>query len=408
MKYVLIGGSIACYGAIIGIKSLDKNADITVFGDENSPLYSRPLISYFLEGKTSKENLAFRGADFYCKNGVNILSYKITAINPELKTVKAENGKNYPYDKLFFGTGSRPFVPPIQGLGKVKNKTCFYTADDAFRLKKTLNADSRLLIVGAGLIGLKCAEGCYHITKNITVIDLQTRVLPTATTPKVARILENVLTEKGITQRLGVSVNSFEENSAVLSTGEKIPFDVVVLAMGVRPVTEPLASAGALTSRGIIVDEYMRTSVPDVFSAGDCAESYDAVSGEKRLLQLFPSAYNGGLIAGKNMAGANESFLTDVALNSTSFFGLRFTSCGSYDGELIETENGTDYKALYIKNGLLNGYILVGNTDCAGIYTNIISHRIPLKYTDKKLLFGSPSLAVYDVATRNKLLSEKV
>lgn len=407
MKYVLIGGSIACLGAILGIKSVDENAEITVFCGEKTPLYSRPLISYYLEGKTKEENLAFRGSDFYCKNSVDALSYKVTKINVSDKTVTAENGEVFPYDKLFVGTGSYPFVPPMQGLEKVKNKTCFYTLEDAKRLQSSLSPSAEILIVGAGLIGLKCAEGCYPTAKNITIVDMQTRVLPNATTPEVGKILADKLTEKGIVLKLGASVSSFEQNEATLTTGEKIRFDTVVLAIGVRPEVEPLASAGAKINRGIIVDEYMQTSLPDVYCAGDCAEGYDAVSGGKRLLQLFPSAYNGGYAAGRNMAGEKEPFLTDIALNSTSLFGLKFTSCGSYDGEKIETITENGYKALFIKDGFLVGYILVGDVNRAGIYTRLISHRVPLAEIDEKTMLDSPALIAYDAETRRKFLAEE-
>ena len=408
MKYVLIGGSIACLGAILGIKSVDENADITVFCGEKTPLYSRPLISYYLEGKTKEENLAFKGADFYCKNGVNALSYKVTKIDADGKTVTAEDGKVYPYDKLFFGAGSYPFVPPMNGLEKVKNKTCFYTLEDAKRLKDALTPSSKLLIVGAGLIGLKCAEGCYPTTTDITIVDMQTRVLPNATTPEVGKILADKLIEKGIVLKLGASVSSFEANEATLTTGEKIPFDVVVLAIGVRPTVEPLKTAGAEINRGILVDDFMKTSLPDVYCAGDCAEGYDAVSGGKRLLQLFPSAYNGGYVAGRNMAGEEEPFLTDVALNSTSLFGLKFTSCGSYDGEKLETATENGYKALFVKDGFLVGYILVGEVNRAGIYTKIISNRIPLSEIDEETMLKSPSLIAFDPDARKKFLSAEV
>lgn len=406
-KYVLIGGSIACLGAIKGILGADCDADVTVVCGEKKPLYSRPLISYRLEGKTTEENVFFRGKDFYRENGVKAIYEKAAKIDAQAKEVHLESGEVVSYDTLFVGTGSYPFVPPINGLDRVENKACFYTLADEEKLAKMLRPDSRLLIVGAGLIGLKCAEGAYAHTKNITIVDLASRVLPNATTPVVAALLEEKLKEKGIKTILGASAESFLPDSAKLTNGETVPFDVLVLAIGVRPEITLLKEAGAETNRGVLVNEYLKTSLENVFSAGDCAEGYDAVTGQKRLLQLFPSAYNGGYLAGRNMAGKKETFLTDAALNSTSLFGLTFTSCGSYDGEVVEKKENDAYKAFYIKDGYLVGYMLVGDARRAGIYTRLIAERIPL-HTVREEIFDNPSLVVFDKEIRKKYLANKV
>lgn len=406
-KYVLIGGSIACLGAIEGIQSVEKDADITVLCGEKTPLYSRPLISYRLEKKTTDDNLYFHGKDFYEKKGVKALFEKAVKIDPDEKTVTTESGKILPYDKLFVGTGSYPFVPPMNGLDEVKNKTCFYTLADEEKLASLLSEKTKLLIIGAGLIGLKCAEGAYAHTKDVTIVDLAPRVLPNATTPYVASLLEKKLKEMGVKVVLGASVAAFSDGKAELTDGKILSFDAVVLAIGVRPQIGLLKDAGAETNRGVVVDETMKTSLQDVYCAGDCAEGYDAVSGQKRLLQLFPSAYNGGRVAGRNMAGKEEVFKTDCALNSTSLFGLRFTSCGSYDGEPTEIQGEGFYKAFYVKDGRLIGYMLVGDTKKAGIYTRLISEKIPLS-TVAGDLFTAPSLAIFDEKTRKKYLAKIV
>ena len=405
-KYVLIGGSIACHGAIEGIRSVDKEGEITVLCGEKTPLYSRPLISYRLEGKTTEQNLFFRGKDYYEKKGVKAVYEKATKIDPQKKTVTLESGKTLPYDSLFVGSGSRPFVPPMKGLERVENKCCFYTLEDEEKLASLLAEDKKLLIIGAGLIGLKCAEGAFAHTKNITIVDLAPRVLPNATTPYVASLLEERLKVKGIKTILGASVEEFFEKSAKLTNGETLDFDVVVLAIGVRPCVDLLKEAGAEINRGVIVDEYMKTNLPDIYCAGDCAEGYDVVTGQKRLLQLFPSAFTGGRIAGRNMAGEKETFSTDCALNSTSLFGLAFTSCGSYDGEIIE-EKVNGYKAFFTKDGYLVGYLLVGDAKRAGIYTSLISGRIPLSEVDEKI-WQDPSLIAFDKEVRKKILAKRV
>jgi NAD(P)H-nitrite reductase large subunit len=406
-KYVLIGGSTACYGAIKGIRSVDKDAEITVICGEKRPLYSRPLISYWLEGKTSDENLYFAGKDFYCKNKITALSYKVESLDAADKKVVLENGEKVPYGKLLVATGSYPFVPPMNGIDTVKKKGCFYTLEDAENLKKILKKDDRVLIIGAGLIGLKCAEGIYPTTRNITIVDMQNRVMPNVTTPAVGEIIEKHLLSKGITLELETSAAEFKGQTAVLKNGKSVDFDILILAIGVRPNVSLVKDAGGEVNRGIVVDGHMRTSLPDVYAAGDCAEGTEAVSGTKKLLQLFPSAYNGGLAAGKNMAGKEAVFDTDVALNSTKLLGLRIISCGSYEGEATE-DTSDGYKALFMSDNKLNGYILVDKVDRAGIYTSLIAKRTDLSNFDKELLIRSPQLLAFDKNVRKSMLGGEV
>ena len=325
-KYVLIGGSIATEGAIEGILSADKSADITVICGEKRPLYSRPLISYVLEKKTTDEKLYFRGEDYYEKKGVKKVFATAEKIDPEKKIVCAE-GLEYPYDELLVATGSKPFVPLIKGLEGVSKKHTFYTMDDMIGLRGDLEKGGKVLIVGAGLIGMKCAEGVKEYGCEIVIADMAPRPLPAATTPEAGRIVQDRLSAI-IDFRLNAALDHFDGDKAVFASGEEVDFDILVLALGVRPQVGLLKEIGAEVNRGILVNEKMQTTLPHIYAAGDVVESYEAVSGDKRLLQLFPSAYLGGKTAGKNMAGEESLFLTDIPMNATNLFGIRITSAG--------------------------------------------------------------------------------
>ena len=171
-KYVIIGNGTAAVGCIEGIRAVDKTGEITVISGENHHVYSRPLISYYLEGKTDLQKMKYRGDGFYEENGCKVLYGKTAvSIDAESKTVKLDGGEEIQYDELCVAAGSRPFVPPFEGLDTVENKFSFMTLDDATSLEKALTKDSRVLIVGAGLIGLKCAEGIRDRVKEITVCE---------------------------------------------------------------------------------------------------------------------------------------------------------------------------------------------------------------------------------------------
>ena len=404
-KYVLIGGSIATEGTIEGILSVDEKADITVICGEKRPLYSRPLISYVLEKKTQDEGLYFRGKDYYEKKGVKAVYAVADKIDPEKKVVCAE-GMEYPYDELLVATGSKPFVPPIKGLEDVTEKHTFYTMDDMTGLRASLEKGGKVLIVGAGLIGMKCAEGVKEYTDEIVIADMAPRPLPAATTPEAGRIVQERLSEI-IDFRLNAALDRFEGNKAVFASGEEVAFDILVLALGVRPQVALLKEIGAEVNRGVIVNEKMQTNLPHVYAAGDLVESYDAVSGDKRLLQLFPSAYLGGVTAGKNMAGEENDFVTDVPMNATKLFGMRITSAGLFIGEKTEVSIGDEYRAIYTEGGLIKGFILIGDSARAGILTDFIRKKRPIGDIDIKELLIGRDLSLYPEKERKAALGGK-
>ena len=207
MKYVIIGNGTAAVGAIEGIRSADKVGPITVISTEPYHVYGRPLISYMLLGKTTEEKmLRYRPENFYEKNHVTtMLGKTVQHIDPKKQTVSLESGESVPYDRLCICTGSRPFVPPMEGLDTVENKTSFMTLDDAKHLNEMLGEtnDKRVLIVGAGLIGLKCAEGIYQRVSELTVIDLAPRILPNVLTEIPAAIIQKHIERKGVKFLLG-------------------------------------------------------------------------------------------------------------------------------------------------------------------------------------------------------------
>ena len=155
MRYVIVGNGPAAVGCIEAIRRKDTEGSITLFSKEAEHTYSRPLISYLLEGKTDERRMRYRGPDFYRENGVDVrLGVEATAVDPQTHTVTGSDGSTAVYDKLLLATGGRPFVSPAEGLETVAYHT-FMTLADARKLEAALTRDSRVLIVGAGLIGMK-------------------------------------------------------------------------------------------------------------------------------------------------------------------------------------------------------------------------------------------------------------
>lgn len=405
MNYVIIGNSAAAVGCIEGIRKNDKESAITVISDEKYHTYSRPLISYLLYGKTDEERMKYRPDSFYKDNNVTaILGKKAEKIDTENRKVILDDGKQVDYDKLLVATGSRPFIPPMQGLDTVEKKFTFMTLDDALALDKAIDKKSRVLIVGAGLIGLKCAEGILSKIKSLTVIDLADRILPSILDETGSELVQKSIEEKGVKFMLGTSAKEFKGNKAVLTNGETVEFDVLVIAVGVRPNTELVANAGGKVVKGIVTDSFCRTTLPGIYAAGDCTESNDITTGTRRILALLPNAYMQGETAGLHMTGTDKPYDHAMPMNAIGFFGYHMITAGSYDGEKTVYSDGKNYKMLVTKNNHLNGYIMIGDIARAGIYTKLIREQVPLDSIDFELVKQKPQLMAFSLSDRKEQL----
>ena len=395
MNYVIIGNSAAAIGTVSGIREFDSSGKITVISDEKYHTYSRPLISYWLQGKVSDKNIYYRPKDFYEKNGVEtVLGKKVTKIDAANKAVVLEDGLSVPYDKLMVATGSKPFVPPMNGLDKVHYHT-FMSYDSVKAIRSEAKEGMKVLIIGAGLIGLKAAEALSAYHAKITVVDMADRILPSILDVGAGQKMQKHIEEQGVKFILGTSAEEFTERSAKLKNGSTVDFDMLIIAVGVRPNTELIADAGGKVDRGIITDMTQKTTLDDIYAAGDCTVSYDASSDTEKILALLPNAYMQGEVAGRNMAGREFHYVNAIPMNAIGFFGLHIITAGSYDGEEYVEETENTYKKLVFRENQLKGFILMGDVKRAGIYTSMIKERIELGEVDADMLKDKPQMMMF-------------
>lgn len=406
MQYVIIGNSTAATFAIEGIRAIDRAGSITVISDETRPAYGRPLISYYLYGRIRLENTAYRPASFYTDNGVT-LKYGVRAekIDPKKKTVALSDGSTIGYDKLLVATGSSPLVPPADGLDAVKNHT-FMTMDAALALEKELSPEKRVLVVGAGLIGLKCVEGILDRVGSVTVVDLAARILPSILDEEGSAIVQKRLEARGVNFVLGDCAVRYAPGLATLRSGREVPFDILVIAAGVRPNVSLVREAGGEVNRGIVVNDRQETTIPDVYAAGDNCESYDICSGTRRILALLPNAAFQGETAGRNMAGGDAAFDKAAPFNALGLFDTHIATAGVYEGEAY-TDLSEGYKKLFVKDNKLVGFILIDCIERAGIYTSLIREQTPLDTVDFELLKKNPVLMAFARGTREEYLTRR-
>jgi NAD(P)H-nitrite reductase large subunit len=283
----------------------------------------------------------------------------------------------------------------MEGLSSVARKRHFMSMADAKGLAESVGPQSRVLIIGAGLIGLKCAEGLKSRVKSIDIVDLAPRVLSSVLDEEGARLMQDRLEEEGIRLHLSTSVSRFSGSSARLAGGAELEFDELVLAVGVMPNIQLAKDAGIKTERGIVANSRMETSEPDVYAAGDNTLSFDVSSGRRKVLALLPNAYSQGECAGINMAGGCAVFDKAIPMNAIGLFGLHALTAGTFEGEVWKSSEKGIYKKLFIGDDVLNGFMIVGDPSRAGIYTSLVRERTPLGSLDFKLLRDRPSLAAF-------------
>lgn len=400
--HVIIGNSTAAIGAIEAIRSIDVHASIAVVSAESEHTYSRPLITYYLAGKVSEENIYYRPLDFHERMNVAcFLGISVDHIDTETKQVHLADGQSLHYQNLLLAAGGAPVAPPIPGIDR-PGVFFMNTIEDARRAKGWLAHTSRAVVIGAGLTGMKTAEALAEIGQQVSVVELADRVLPTTLDRRASEIVQKWFKSHGVDILTGVSVTGIEGRqdsndvwAVNLSTGESIVCDSVFVTVGIKPRIELVRGTQIQVQTGILVDRHMRTNVPDVYAAGDIAQAYEPITGEVRVVPILPNAYLGGRVAGINMAGGNATYNVGMSANSTFFLGLPVMSAGlatqdQTDGfNVMIKEFGLSYRKLVIRNNKLVGMIAVADIAGVGMLTGLMRDGTDVRGLEDKMLDGT-------------------
>ena len=411
MRYVLVGGSAAAVSALEAIRSIDKSARIDLFSDEKAPLFSRVLLPYYVAEELPKPLLNFRSADFFEENDVNAhIGVRIQKIDPNAKTVTADDGDIYSYDKLLLATGGHAIIPGIPGVDK-EGISPLKTILDAERIYNFRG--DRAVVVGAGSIGVESCISLLRRGVRVTLLEQLGNILPTVFDDEAAGIIRNAIEKMGVEVITGERAIEFTGNgrveSVVTSTGE-IECDNVILAVGIRPAVELAEKAGIAVGLmgGITTDAAMLTGCRDIYAAGDVCETFDIARNQMYVNAIWPMAVEQGRIAGLNMAGEDRLYSGSVRMNSIgNFIGIpamsmgvtRTEECSYVDEEChfqeIKKRTRNTYKKIILKNGCIVGaiFIGVGQTRKCGIISTLLRRQIEVSDYIQTLMSNNLSFA---------------
>lgn len=416
MKYVIIGASAAGLACAEQIRKEDKNGSITLITKENCLPYSRPSISYYLKGLVREKDMLLRKPSYFSDNRIEVITgTQVKTIDRKNKTVKAGR-KAFPYDKLCICTGSKPFIPPMKNVSGKENALTFLDLESTKAVRMKADADTKAVVIGAGLIGMKAAEGLSKICKSVDVVELSPRILPSILDTKSSKGVKKYIEEKGhIRFHLGDTVTEAKSSgdtitSVLLKSGKELKCDLLVMAVGVRPETGLAEDAGLEVNRGIITDcSTMQTSDADIYAAGDCTVSVDMLDGSKKIIALWVNAVQQGKAAGSQMVGGTGKLDGTYAVNAIDFYGLRICTCGLINaegGRYTDTvrQEGDRYKRLVFEDGRLVGFVLINSSENAGIYTSLIENKTDISTLEGDIT-GTPSLFWFGKEKRRSRLN---
>lgn len=394
MRAIIVGNSAAGVAAVDSLRSASPDAEITLIAEEEGPAYSRVLTSYYLSGQIADKRLLLVDEDFYRSRTVNTrFGRRVTRLSATENALTLNDGTVLGFDRLLIATGSSPQRLTVPG-GDLPGVFTLRTRADARAIRHradqaqaTGEGAGRAVVVGGGLVAFKAAEALHARGLAVTMVVSSQQVLSQILDPVTAGLVRRDLEGLGITLLLGENVAGIQGAGRVelvaTDRGREIPCDLVVVGKGVRPNVEWLLGSGVDVHRGVVVDGFLRTSRPDVWAAGDVAETWDLARGEKRVNALWGNAVEQGRIAGTNMGSPSAAALAypgSLSENSLHWEGLSVISVGEVNPpaddpryRVLDRRDGVRfYRRLVFREGRLIGAALYGDVRGAGILRSLI------------------------------------
>ena len=334
-RFVIIGNGPAANSAAEAIRKQNQAASVVMFSRESHGHYYTPALPELVSGEKASEKLIIHGAQWYARLGIDLrLDCPVQDADPERRLVITTEGEEVGYDALLLATGGNAFVPPIPGTDdpKVTSGVCtLRTMADAERIKAAAGQGRRVVLIGGGLLGLEAGNGLRRAGVHVEVVEVFPRLLPRQTDLQGAKLLQVLLEDMGFAFHLGRKTERIARTSdgleVRLDDGTRLAADMILISAGVRPDLELAGKLGLTVDKAVLVDDRMRTSLADVYAAGDVCEH------RGRYYGIWPAAVEQGQVAGTNMAGGAAEYAGTMPTNSLKVVGIALTAFGEIDVE---------------------------------------------------------------------------
>ncbi|HRP95429.1 MAG TPA: FAD-dependent oxidoreductase [Rhodocyclaceae bacterium] len=400
-KYLVVGSSHAALEAVTAIRMHDPEASLTLVTRDAHLPYSPTVLPYVVSGRSAPDNVFLRDDAFFDQQRV---SYRrgtaLAALHAGRNVAELADGSEIAYEKVLLATGATPVVPPIPGIDQVPYHV-LRTLEDAKGLRAAMAQAKQAVVLGAGLVGMHAAENLVKAGANVTIVEMSAQLTSGYFDETAADLIERAFSDHGakiLTNSRVVGLAPLAAGARLtLENGTTLDADLLLVATGVRPELDYLNGSGVATDRGILVDDTMRTSVDNVWAAGDCAQARGFFTGTPIMNAILPDATVQGRVAGMAMAGdpGIKPYDGGVPLNTYHFFGRHAISVGSSavpDGAeertRFDAETGRYLKAIF-QDGRLTGIFGVNEFFDGGVMAQLIMRRTDLSEV-KDRLFERP------------------
>jgi nitrite reductase (NADH) large subunit len=389
-EYLIIGNGVAGTTAAENIRRNDKDGKITIVTEEDSPFYYRIRLNDYISGDLTEAALRAKKDQWYEEMDINLkLRTRITGAVPLDHFIITEENHKLTYDKLLMALGSSSFIPPLKGSDK-KGVFSIRNIQDARAINSYAKDIRDVVIIGGGLLGLEAGNALIKMNIAVTVVEFFPRLLPRQLDEKGAERLKAIMEVMGFKFRLGSKTEEIEGtdsvNSVRLEGGERLPAHMVIISAGIRPNMGLAKAMGLECDKGIKVDEYLGTNLPDIYAAGDVAEFKGMAYG------IWPAAMEQGKIAGINMAGGNMVYNGTTMANTLKVVGVDLASAGDIDADnkhesrIIVNEKA--YKKIVLDSNHIIGCIMLGDTSGFNKITKAITEKKDISAVKDQILSG--------------------
>lgn len=395
MRTVIIGGGACGASTAARIRRLDESAEIIVLEKTGEISIANCGLPYYTSGVINDREKMLVSSPEKFREWFNInvkLNTEVININPDEKFVETADGEKINYDKLVLAQGAKPFVPPIEGIPEEKVFTV-RTLFDADNIKSYIKEKGvrKAIVIGGGFIGVEMAENLNEMGLETTLIEQQNQILAPVDY-EIAAFLHNEMRDRGIELVLSDGVKKFNDNKVILNSSREIEFDIIIMAIGVRPEITLAKNAGLETARGIIVNENLQTSNPDIYAGGDGVEIKDFVTGENTLIPLAGPANRQGRIIADNICGIESAYKNSQGTSVLKVFDLTAASVGNNEKQL-KSKNIPYWKTF------------VFSKDHAGYYPGAVEVLYKLLFSPDGKILGAQGVGLDGVEKRIDVIS---
>ncbi len=395
MRTVIIGGGACGASAAARIRRLDESAEIIVLEKTGEISIANCGLPYYTSGVINDREKMLVSSPEKFREWFNInvkLNTEVININPDEKFVETADGEKINYNKLVLAQGAKPFVPPIEGIPEEKVFTV-RTLFDADNIKSYIKEKGvrKAIVIGGGFIGVEMAENLNEMGLETTLIEQQNQILAPVDY-EIAAFLHNEMRDRGVELVLSDGVKKFNDNKVILNSSREIEFDIIIMAIGVRPEITLAKNAGLETARGIIVNENLQTSNPDIYAGGDGVEIKDFVTGENTLIPLAGPANRQGRIIADNICGIESAYKNSQGASVLKVFDLTAASVGNNEKQL-KSKNIPYWKTF------------VFSKDHAGYYPGAVEVLYKLLFSPDGKILGAQGVGPDGVEKRIDVIS---